>query len=461
MEPFLKYMKKSSAYKGNTFPFIIKILLFLFFFIFVFASMEPYLATERTIFFYNTFMKGIAYGQRFFSIFEIYFVFIIIVLSFRFKLRIHNATRFEKVFLFFIIANFVLKILNPNSNPKYPVLGLPFLENLEDYLFLLLWFFIAYSSKKDFAIIIKNVFSICSILIILRAITDYFIYFSGGGSMSYSSYYGVASILTESDTLLFMSFFESIFWGLFLLTRRKKYFLSFLLLLSLLLLSYRRTALMIALMADTLILMVYTIKIAALKQKPLIIIGLSIILVLFTLILSYPLLPTNIERYVRRYTAVIPFIGQDATVVELSDTGHWRQTRMTILSAIEKLGFWGGGYGNFDKYELEGQSSSIHNVYAAAWAYHGLFYLIFILFLFFLLVQSLLKRYLLSKHRISPASFYKICLLIFLICYFIGMAFTAFWIFDSFKMSLFWSLILASIYKLDDRSFELYLIDNG
>jgi len=258
--------------------------------------------------------------------------------------------------------------------------------------------------------------------------------------------FGANSTLTEGDTLFIIAFFQIAFFVLYLINKERKYLILWLIYLLFLIFSYRRSALGVALSANVLCYLLIVLKKKGIKNKIILVLGIVLIYGVLSNVEQFNL-PYKYERYILRFVSAIPGMNLSDSG-EFTDSGHWEQTSKTFYSAFQNLGFWGVGYGrSYDVY-LAGQSSVIHNVYAATWAQHGLYMLLFYLFIIFIVLFTTLKLFLYEKIHNNNYYIIKISLCIFLLMWFAVLITNPLIIAETFKMQVFWFTLFTVTIRL-------------
>lgn len=144
---------------------------------------------------------------------------------------------------------------------------------------------------------------------------------------------------------------------------------------------------------------------------------------------------------VNRYMGILDSKAE-ARNVAFSDTGHKEQALNVFKSAIEKMPFWGIGYGQTtERLYLDGQTSNIHNTYATLWVQHGIVTLLFYLFIAAIIIKHTLRlMYKIGKHNFTD---YLIYLLVgyYLIGYFASAWVNSGNVFMTFRFQVFWFLM--------------------
>jgi hypothetical protein len=234
--------------------------------------------------------------------------------------------------------------------------------------------------------------------------------------------------------------FHAVYLALFFDKGKKAYLLisSFFLLVEIL--SFRRSALFVAVVADSFLFVFYFFS-TRMRNR----IGiLSVItaLVLATQLVLY--LSPEAALYADRYLGA--FTNARGNSSYGSDSGHIEQTILTTIGASE-IGFWGLGYGK--NIELIGayEGNLIHNAFAGMWAKYGMFVLYYYGFLFLVVLRKLILTITnFKRFRGGYGNVLGICT-VFYLTYFIAMCFAPSTYIESPKMFSFLTLLFCFIYR--------------
>lgn len=431
---------------------ISKVILMLFAFSIAWGSIETYNAGFETLFFNNIFQKGF-FHPKFFNFFHILLVLSLFIFIKNEKLNVlTNSGRLEKWIFIFIILNYVLNMINPNSDPDHPILGMPLFSNVGEYILIFLVLIYISIKAERFLFITQTLFYFISINILVRSVIQLFLVIIGKGS---TSYYGFDASLSETDSLYIISFFQALFLSIFLLKRKKVYLIYLLILTSTIILSYRRSPVGIMVISNLLILITYFFYLANLKEK---LATIFVIVIISIASFGFNTFNSFVKlRITERLLAAIP--GMADKKGEFSDSGHWDQTTTTIDNFFKNPSFWGSGYGTLSDFHVQGQSRSIHNIFVASWAYLGFHQFLFLIFTFIIIIYYfLLNIKTLSKRKgINKELFFlKLCIAYILIGYFIIMFFNSFIFYINIKMSFFWITFLLFLVKVSESSWINY-----
>lgn len=419
---------------------LFKLILWIFSFIFTFGTISTYRQSKISLFFNELFNNGL-YHAHFFSILELFFIIIVIRLLLKYKNNKDN-TALGKFMLFLTLLCFVLNLINPNNSSQNPIFGLALFSDVSYYTFILLVYFSFNLKKELFIIYIKFLFYYISVILTGRVIFLFILWVFGKGNMMF----GANSTLVESDTLFLIAFFQVIYFMLFLINKnKKKYLLLWLLYLLFQLFSYRRSALGVAILSNSLLGVIYFIRGKGLQRKLLFFCGIVVILMTFLNVKNI-YIPARYEKYVMRFISAIPGVNISKEG-EFSDSGHWEQT-MSTFSAIRTLGFWGIGYGHSKDLYVKGQSAAIHNSYVAAWASYGVYMFIFYLFVIFFIFFKLIKIYLFLSMKDNEINLICLSISVFLLCWFAVLTTNPLLMLDHIKMKIFWITLFAVLMRI-------------
>lgn len=148
------------------------------FFSFVLVVFSTYsLVIEETGFYYRIgrfFHSGFIHA-KFFTPFEILFLLLLfnILNYYKFKLRFTNG-----ILLFAFIA-YATRMINPNSETSNPILGMPLLSNLSEYLFLFTILVLVSMPATLCKIVLERIFRYVLMFSVIKAIIIVVMYFTG------------------------------------------------------------------------------------------------------------------------------------------------------------------------------------------------------------------------------------------------------------------------------------------
>jgi len=156
-------------------------------------------------------------------------------------------------------------------------------------------------------------------------------------------------------------------------------------------------------------------------------------------------LPPKYEIYILRFVSAIPGFGEKNSK-EFNDSGHWEQTTETFYNAFRDLGFWGIGYGKSSQAYLQGQTSVVHNVYAAAWLFYGFYMVMFILIIILLVLFKSINIFLFKKLK-NFNTLIQFAISLYLLAWFAVISTNPLMTFNQPKMEIFWVTLLAVLFR--------------
>jgi hypothetical protein len=123
------------------------------------------------------------------------------------------------------------------------------------------------------------------------------------------------------------------------------------------------------------------------------------------------------------------------------------------------MDFWGLGYGDPSRINIPGATLGmyVHNVYAAAWVYHGLYMFLFYVMLLCTGMASLL---LLLARRVGY-DWATVLMVGAILSYFVML--TVVWYFnpiaiaESLRMRILWVYILAFVFKMTAQNYQRFI----
>jgi hypothetical protein len=432
----------------HDFPLGVKILTFIFSLILIFASVDYFVLAPPERAFTQLILDGFIMS-KFFSLLDL----VIIALSVFFimfeKLHFKNATPFERILFILAIVCLILKMANPNNRSENPVMGLPLFSEINNFSYLLFFGTIICLPKKKFFFLVFRIFKFAAYIAIIRAIILLGL-FAGGQSRSF--FFGIKSCLLEGDTLLIFGLFQSVMFALFLATKDKKYLISWFILLLIQVFSSRRSPLFTSLFCNAIVFGFYYVrKMNAIGKMVTILVFVFTVMVLPTIVSN---VSPKAKVYIDRYIGV--FSTDNYTTDEAnSDSGHFEQSQKTTESAL-KVGFWGVGYGN--KLMLEGAFQIngeyfIHNVYAALWALHGVYMVIFYFLIILFVLVHFFKLLVFNSNELFHFALVKMSIIAFFLMYMNAMYYTTLNFLVSSKIEYFLILIICFILKFGKTEF--------
>ncbi len=430
-------------------PFI-KGVMVLFSFIFVFASIAIYRMLSSTLLLNKIFIQGFIHSH-FFSLFEIIFIIMVFLLLMKFRVKKESHSNISKIVFILILLTFILKMLNPNNDSNNPILGMPLFSDISNFTFILLAYFSLFQDEKVYMIFLRKLFYYIGVILTIRVFYLFFLFGTGKGYYGF----GVNSTLGESDLLFIIAFYQIALFALFLIYKKKKYLVLWLVYLLFQIFSYRRSALGVALSANVLCYIFILLKGKGIKNKAILIFGIVLFYGAINNIENFNL-PFKYEQYISRFTSAIPGMALEQKG-QFTDSGHWEQTTATLYYAAKDLGFWGHGYGKSYSLYLEGQSSAIHNVYAATWAQHGIYMLLFYLLIIGIVLYNILKLFLFENIINKNDYILKISICSFLLMWFGVLVTNPLAMVETFKMQVFWFTLLTILIKVKPEN-EIFLL---
>ena len=417
----------------------LKSLIIIFSFLFVFSSIDSGFTEDVTIKFTSLINQPIF--THFLSTFEILISLILLILIS--KRGLHNNKESISLYIIYIayIISFIFKITNPNNNTNNPILGLALFSDITEYLVILLLSWILFSDKNIYFNNITYIYNIILIFLLIRFILLLVFYFSG---KTITSYYN--SICAELDNTFIIAFFFVLSVAKYIIYKKNKFIFISIFLLFIQFLTYRRSGLLIAIGSSVMLISIYLLKHKKIFYK-----ASTVILILLIYYSVTNIENINIDMKYKKYiyrilSAVMPnssFAGEG----EFSDSGHHKQTELTMYYAFKNLNFFGRGYGKSDiSIYLEGQTSSIHNVYADITVRYGFFMTLFYMLIFFLAVIKLFKITF-KKKQYNANDLVELAFVLFLIFYMLALIANPVTFLIHTKMKFFWITILGVIFK--------------
>ena len=386
------------------------------------------------------------FHQNFFSLFEVILLLFFGYVSIKSKVYLINSSKKEKIIFLSAVLCFLLNMINPNTNTRNPILGMPLFSNFSEYTFLLfLYVYLFVKSKKISCYLIL----FFKYLIILSFIRGFFIligFIIGIGTIRF----GRVITLQEYDVLLQYSLLMGICFTIYVLRKEYKFLISAILFFMIVFLSTTRSIAMPGIIAIIGFLFVYITKANTSKKIKIILSGL-IIIVFF--IINFKLLPDSFKKTYYRTLSIFPSLALESSG-EFSDTGHFFQSSYTTMSILSKKTFWGKGYGNYKEVYLYGQSGEIHNAYAAMWIKHGLHMVVFYFLILLIVIYEIIRILKVKNNKLSYLQWYKLTL-----CFYcIGFAISAYFSTASFYLDIrrqfFYFSILAFIIRVKKEDYN-------
>ncbi len=429
--------------------FSLKALLLITALIFAFVSIDYYVLTPFGKSLNDKFVSGIG-NPHFFSLFDVMIMLICINLIYEYGLSFKAMTLPTILVFTFALTCFVLKLANPNNNSSNPILGLPLFSEVRNYTYVIFLTTLLFLRKDILLIFLRKVFVFFVYVIVIRSIILLVLFAAKGG---HSFFFGIKSVLIEEDSLLIFGFFQSILLALyFIRPKEKKYIIGWGILLLIQIFSSRRSPLFISLIVNAFIFLLYYIREMNISKK------LIILMIVLLAIFILPTLISNISPaakvYIDRYLGVIT---NNSTNEANTDSGHFDQSKMTTQAAL-KLGFWGVGYGNRlileGAFQINGEYF-IHNVFAAFWAYYGVYEVVYYLFLILMVIIFLFGALIETNPRYFPHVLLKYSVAVYFLCYMWGMYYTTMNFVIESKMSVFLIMLLIFIIRFSPQDLSL------
>ena len=425
----------------------IKIITFLISFILVFVEPSHYMSAGVPQIFLQAsdlFYGGVIHS-KFFSVFEFLLIGLTVIIFHKSKMRFPSSdNRLNFLFIGAVLC-YILNMANPNSTPANPVLGLPLFSNISEYTFLILLYMLCFTNKYDVLYLISLFIRYMFTLLIVRSFIIFPLWFLGIGAL----WYGQPVPLLEYSVLNFYSFFMALSITLYLINKKKKYIITAFLFFSIVFLSESRTVLLPGILTILGILFFYFTKI---KNK-LVLSYLTFILIIIAININPTILPEKAQKNIKRFMVVIPGFEGDKSG-QYSDTGHYEQSKLTMIFAINKFRFWGEGYGSSGNEFLKGQSENIHNAYAGIWERFGIFQMFFYIFIIFIVIAEFISTMRNKDKQRFDYLLIKMSLIFFLLLYFLGAAFSPETSLTHIKRQIFWGLMLVYILRIDQNIYD-------
>jgi len=383
----------------------------------------------------NFFHSGIGHPKFFTP-----FVLIVLLLMSNLLLNYKVKLKFTNGLFIFAILTYIFRMANPNAETVNPVFGLPLFSNINEYTFLFLLLVLVSLQGNLKTNVLEKIFRYVLIFSLIRSIILLILYFTNSiTTVRWDSY---SVILDEPDNQFLFSFLGAMAFSFYLVTKRKKYFYVSTMLLGIVFMSVQRSTFLPGFISIFFVLLVSIIKkIPTIFGKSITIIILGFMLFEFTMI-QFP--ESKLAFATNRYMGAV-VQSMNAKSKAFSDTGHFEQSALTIASVLQDSPLFGVGYGNFDNLYLYGQTTNIHNAYAAIWAHHGIFSLLFYLFFLYIIVKCSF-RFIRTIDK-TNYSYYlpKIAASFYLVGYFSIAWFTPEGILNEFRFQVFWMLIFTYI----------------
>ncbi len=410
----------------------IRIIQLFSFILVVFSTYSLFIDEGNLYFNIGRFFQSGLFHPRFFAPFEIIFLFLLfnIINNYKIRFKFNN-----KLFIFAFIA-YVLRMINPNADSMNPILGMPLLSNMDEYIFLFMLIVLLSIPPNLCKLLIEKIFKYVLIFSIIKAIILIIVYLVGASTNFRFDY---AILLPEPDTQFLFAFLGAIILAFYILSRENRFLLLSALFFVIVIFSMQRSTSLTGLIAIFLLMMFAIYKaLPIVAGKSIMIIGLLFIIVQISLT---QFSDTKVAFTINRYMGIVKEKDEVANTA-FSDTGHKEQAITVFLSVMKDMPFWGIGYGKTEeRLYLEGQSSNIHNTYATLWTQHGIVTLLFYLFIFLLIIKYSLKL----MHKINKYNYREYIIYLSVGFYLFGFFISA-WVnsgnvFMNFRYQVFWFLL--------------------
>lgn len=363
---------------------------------------------------------------------------------------------FLKYFVIFcVIILFVF--INPNNNFRSAFLLDGEARNFLLFLFVLYSFLFLESSM--FTQFIKKLFIVGVYVFFITTSLELFKFMLGKASF----WQGQQRVILQYDILIWITFFQVFFWGLYLIYSKKIYlFMSFFYMV-VLIFSLSRGSLWLAIFSCVIIFLACIYKTKKIIGGAFRILLFSFILILFLIWLD-SMSFTNLDYIKNRYLSVFIYFNDSfgSYNTKFHDNGHIEQSINVTMILLNKFDiFWGAGLGN-RPFLVAGAYQSgqhIHNSFIFAWAKHGLFmtlYIIYILYISFKMIIKNLKKQVKqsNKNYILFQLFIYILLFLFVLSGW-STGLVRYLLSDIIAFSQF--LMLFIVIKIDEQSYYTYI----
>jgi hypothetical protein len=427
---------------------VLWVLLVSFCLIFVFASVDLYRSTDLTMSLNKLFIAGSTKAGI--SVLDGVVILLSLALMSQYGVDFRSARSILKVIFVSAVICWLLNLLNPNDRSPDKLLGLPVFAEFGAYPYLLFMFTVFFMNGSAFTVFARRVFLVSSGCLVLRAVILLVLWAQGAGNRAF---FGINSVLTEGDSLFIFAFFQSVFFALFLLNHKKTALIAWLLTVAIQVFSYRRSGLFQGMIVNagtlTLHILFSPNRRSRLRGA---VAGALIVLVGYAVTTSL-VSPEVVDNYLARYLGIFT---ESSTTPSASDSGHLDETKTTMLYAVQRMEFWGFGYGDPSRVSIPGatQRQYIHNVYAAVWWHHGMYMFLFFLML---LVTGVISLVVVLMQRLRH-DWPVVLLTATFLLYFVSL--TISWLFDpiamaeALRMRLMWVFILAFAFKLTNDNYR-------
>jgi len=411
--------------------------------------MDLWRPTDGTVLLNQLFYTSI-YRNSFLSLFELLVIFIALVLLLHSHVHIKNAGK-AGVFVFaFALLCFVFDLLNPNNDPSAGFLGIPWRYDLSVYVYLLLLFAVLFVDEVRVAEFLRSVGIAVLLFAFVRGVILLIQWARGEGS---HTFYGVNATLTEGDTLRLFAALQIITMLVFVIKKNRLCALLSVLFFLIEVLSFRRQSLLTVIVAIVSILVWYVfIKNRARVFFKTVLYSLLLAAFGYVSVIGFGL-EGEARIFIDRYFGM--FAGERQGFS--GDTGHFLESYLTMSEAFARGRFWGYGVADPDAIYIAGASSDfiVHNVYAAAWLYRGLYLTLFYVSLSGVVLYVLIR--LVHRRRELRHEFliFQGGVALFFLVTAVSWAFSPINGAESIRMRVLWTLLLAVVLRIGPLTFDL------
>lgn len=355
----IKYIKQS--FKSQ-----LKFFLFVFCLIFVFTT--SWVTTRDDSFLshiiYDFFMTGVIHPKNFsiFQIFTIIFCFKLIN-TYGISFSRENQSK-EKFFLFVTIAHILFLLLNPQNKFIISIKIIGLYEITDHITYIIFAITLLFIKDKVFIILLKYFIRYVTIITICRSIILMILHIF---SILQARIHNQDILLLESDSIIIFSIIGILLLYLFFFKNKNIYLILWMWFLFFQILTYRRTGVFFMLASSILLYFSnwYVFRKTRTNIKYL------IRLATFALLIYIVIPKHNLDVFNKYYYRNFGEFLSSTTEYEIKEYNarnkHFDQSRYVIFVALEKLDFWGAGYGNpANQFTYKGSTSGVHNAYIGA-----------------------------------------------------------------------------------------------
>lgn len=355
-----------------------------------------------------------------------------------------------------------ISLLNPNNDlisMKYYAVR----PAIFYFVYLFFLFSITLLQKDICIILLRKIFKVGLIIGFLRALYSLVSFLIGKGML----FMNRNVTISHGDTLLWMTIFHVILLALYFDLKKKRYLFYSIIFFLTLLFSYRRSALLLAVVTDICFL-TFVLFYAKDKFNIIIFYGfLGVSIALFSFVGTQFISQDKLTDFKYRYKGAFFCFSDQAAKSrimrakrEYSDSGHFNtsiNTTKTFFNNIDT--FWGRGYVGRKGFYVKGQTlGGVHNSFVDVWAYYGLymtFYLIAILVLLF--KQSIIQFKTLNNKSISSQIYIKSSIIFYLTLYIIMGWFNGACFIGTLQYYTQFVLLFA-VFKIDSRNVKYLFV---